>query len=323
MKKFKTTTEQKEYLIKNKKLKDEEIIIDILKERPYASIINPYKKFFYTSIIDDVHCYETATSIIDYYKLANFDDLVAKELHYKIGVFERRIKGAFAYVLSSIMKTLGDETATMYIKVFDDIDNSIEEFKLLGFNDYNYTYNRSEKELKVENENTKQYRKTLLKNIADLNDGKKKQNNLFKKYINGNIPIPFWLVVHTMSIGELLSLYQMLSKETRNDILDYLNTSLKKQIYKDTIFKFEDDLNIIKDLRNIVNHYEPLFEFIRSKPKSKILFAINRIVLFSNKTVNYCYKDLKSTIPTFKNNNNSDIVDIYCKITSTIKKRDD
>lgn len=52
------------------------------------------------------------------------------------------------------------------------------------------------------------------------------------------------------------------------------------------------------------------------------LLEVNQKVS-SNKTVNYCYKDLKSTIPTFKNNNNSDIVDIYCKITSTIKKRDD
>jgi hypothetical protein len=46
MKKFKTLPEQKLHLLTNKNLIDEEIIDRILNERPYASLINPYKKFF-------------------------------------------------------------------------------------------------------------------------------------------------------------------------------------------------------------------------------------------------------------------------------------
>src|SRR5690554_4165910 len=118
MKKFKTIIEQKEYLIENKNIKNEEIIVEILSERPYASIINPYKKFFYTSVEGEKHHYEDEISITDYYKLVTYDDLIAKELHYKIGIFERRIRGAFAYVISSKMKELGDETSTSYIDVF-------------------------------------------------------------------------------------------------------------------------------------------------------------------------------------------------------------
>ncbi|MCK9492783.1 MAG: hypothetical protein M0Q00_00285 [Acholeplasmataceae bacterium] len=46
MKKFKKLPEQKLHLIDNKNLIDEDIIDRILYERPYASLINPYKKFF-------------------------------------------------------------------------------------------------------------------------------------------------------------------------------------------------------------------------------------------------------------------------------------
>ena len=111
--------------------------------RPYVSIINPYKKFFYTSIDGNNHKYDDKISINDYYKLATLDDMFAKELHYFIGIFERRIKSAFAYVISEKMNIIGDDSATLYIEIFNDIDSKLVEFVLLGFNDYKYTYNKA------------------------------------------------------------------------------------------------------------------------------------------------------------------------------------
>jgi hypothetical protein len=52
MKKFKTLPEQKLHLLTNKNLIDEEIIDRILNERPYASLINPYKKFFTPQLME-------------------------------------------------------------------------------------------------------------------------------------------------------------------------------------------------------------------------------------------------------------------------------
>ncbi|MEA4967024.1 MAG: Abi family protein [Bacteroidaceae bacterium] len=323
MKKFKTLHEQKLHLINNKNIVDENIIEKILYERPYASLINPYKKFFYTSVDNDIHTYNAEVSIADYYKLATFDDLVASELNYHIGVFERRIKGAFAFVISEKMNSIGDKTATSYIEVFSNLDKKIDDFMALGFNDYKITYDKGLKRTIKANEKTQEYRKNLLINIADINDGKKKKNNLFHKYIVGNKPIPFWLVVHTLSLGDLVSIYQMLGKDLKNRILTYINQSLGDPINKDTIFKFEQDLSIIKELRNIINHYEPLYEFIRSKPKSKIRLGINRIQVYSVKFMDLSIEDLLDNFPIFKNNDNNNIVEIYCEILELIKKRDD
>lgn len=321
MKKFKTLIEQKEHLVKNKNLNDEELIIDVLYERPYASIINPYKKFLYTSMDGDIHNYGEKVSIMDFYKLATFDDLVARDLYYKIGVFERRIKGAIAYVISEKMMFLGDDTSTMYVDIFQNLVTNLQGLLSLGFNDYKSFYNRKEKKLVEANDKTQEYQKKLLQNIADINDDKKKRNNLFQKYIIDGKKIPFWLVVHTLSLGELLSLFQMLTKEIKNDILSFLSKGIGKQIYSDSIFKFEDDLQIVKDLRNVINHYEPLYEFLRSKPKKKILLAINRINVYSGKVRDFTFDELSTTLPMFKNKDNDNVVDIYCQII--VKKRDD
>lgn len=323
MKKFKTIIEQKEYLIENKNIKNEDIIMKILSERPYASIINPYKKFFYTSVDATSHNYEDEISIVDYYKLATYDDLIAKEMNYKIGIFERRVKGAFAYVISSKMKDLGDDTSTSYINIFSDAEVNLDKFKSLGFNDYKETYDKQKKELVNVSDKTKTYRIELLRSISDINDDKKKRNRLFKKYIENSKPIPFWLVVHTLSLGDLLSIYQMLGKELRNGILKYLNDSIDENINKDSIFKFESDLNMIKELRNVVNHYEPLFEFIRNNNNIKMKHAINRIMLFSNKTIEFDYEEIKSDFPVFKNDDQTSIINLYCEMVNKIKKRDE
>ena len=227
MKKFKTLPEQKLHLLTNKNLIDEEIIDRILNERPYASLINPYKKFFYTSVDGDVHVYDDKVSIIEYYKLATLDDLIAKELNYIIGIFERRIKGAFAYVISEKMNSTGDHSATSYIDIFNNLDEKIEDFRLLGFNDYKSTYDIRLKAIVDVSDKTKEYRKNLLMSIATLDEDKKKKNKLFQKYIVNNQPIPFWLVVHALSLGNLVSLYQMLGKDLRNSILKYLDDSIE------------------------------------------------------------------------------------------------
>lgn len=320
MKKFKTIEEQKEYLISSKNLYDDELITKVFYERPYVSIINPYKKFFYTSIDGNNHKYDDKISINDYYKLATLDDMFAKELHYFIGIFERRIKSAFAYVISEKMKIIGDDSATLYIEIFNDIDNKLVEFVLLGFNDYKYTYNKALKTIEITSLSTQQYRKEFLKDLADINQDKKRKNKLFEKYINTATPIPFWLVVHTLSLGDLASLYQMLGKELKNKILVFLNSSIEIPVFSDSIFKFEDDLMIIKDLRNVINHYEPLYEFIRNTPKRKILNAISRIEKYSKKIIDESFEHLLGNLPTFKNNQNDNIVSIYCDILKVIKK---
>lgn len=323
MKTFKTLQEQKEYLVQNKNIVNQEEIVKILKERPYVSIINPYKKLFYTSIENNIHKYEERISIMDYYKVATVDDLIAKELHYIIGCFERRVKGAIAYVISNKMMSNGDQTATSYIEIFSNIHDKNEEFTLLGFNDYKYSYSRTSKKLELVNERTQKYREDLLIRMASLEDNKKNKNNLFKKYFDNNVLVPFWLVVHTLSLGDILSIYEMLGKEMRNEILLYLNNEIENIDYNDTIFKFEDDLKIIKELRNVINHYEPLFEFIRSSSKSNLSKAINRAIIYSLKISNLTLKELLDNLPSIKNNDNNDTFEIYDKVIKTIKKRDD
>ena len=323
MKKFKTLTEQKLHLIEKNNLIDEDKIDRILYERPYVSLINPYKKFFYTSVDGDVHVYDDKVSITDYYKLATLDDLIAKELNYIIGIFERRIKGAFAYVVSEKMNSIGDHSATSYIDIFNSLDEKIEDFKLLGFNDYKSTYDIRLKAIVDVSDKTQEYRKKRLMSIATLDEDKKKKNKLFQKYIVNNRPIPFWLVVHTLSLGDLVSLYQMLGKDLRNSILKYLDDSIDGSIFKDTVFKFEQDLNIIKELRNIINHYEPLYEFIRSVPKKKFLNGINRVKSYSIKFMDNSIDDILDDLPKFRNSDNDSIIDIYCELITAIKKRND
>ena len=221
------------------------------------------------------------------------------------------------------MNSIGDHSATSYVDIFNSLDEKIEDFKLLGFNDYRSTYDIRLKTIVDVSDKTQEYRKKLLMSITTLDDDKKKKNKLFQKYIINNQPIPFWLVVHTLSLGDLVSIYQMLGKDLRNSILKYLDDSIEDSIFKDTVFKFEQDLNIIKELRNIINHYEPLYEFIRSVPKRKFLNGINRVESYSIKFMDNSIDDILDDLPKFRNSDNNSIIDIYCELIKVIKKRDD
>ncbi len=125
------------------------------------------------------------------------------------------------------MNSIGDHSATSYIDIFNNLDEKIEDFKFLGFNDYKNTYDIRLKAIVDVSDKTQEYRKNLLMSIATLDEDKKKKNKLFQKYIVNNQPIPFWLVVHTLSLGNLVSLYQMLGKDLRNSILKYLDDSIE------------------------------------------------------------------------------------------------
>lgn len=122
----------------------------------------------------------------------------------------------------------------------------------------------------------------LLKKImitgTELNQKEYKTNKLIKNAIKSQNIAPFWLIVSTLNFGDLQILFSMQSRNTQVEILQHFQ-SLRNSVEK-SIQKFNGNLEIIRKLRNTVDHYLPIFpellcqDIKRNIPESKIVKVI-------------------------------------------------
>lgn len=74
-----------------------------------------------------------------------------------------------------------------------------------------------------------------------------------------------FVAVHSLSLGQLLTLFGMFNQEDKKELLRVFNGGSAEKRYSDAaIEKFGKDAIRIQVIRNIINHYEPIFPFIKN-----------------------------------------------------------
>lgn len=279
-KEFKTLDEQVEYLVNTKNIEYSDTIKSVLFERSYSSIINPYKKLFAKGRDDHGHVYYQSIHFSKYIEIAAFDDFYASKLHSLIGIFERKLKIVIAYVISNMLSKKGDIMGTSYVKSINDYFTG-NPYALEEIGIFDIRVNHTKNGKKPANEKHVETREKLLKeklynigsNVTSSN------NNLVKYYQNQHHKVPFWLLIHEFTLGDLHILYNMLDDTLREEIFNSFFTDDIPSAAK--LSRFSSKLEKIRELRNIVNHYESVLTYLDNQDTNEFIHTIKVISLLT------------------------------------------
>lgn len=268
---FKTIDEQIEYLKDNKKIIVKEEQKCVFEERSYSSLINPYKEFFsYGKNDNGKFIYKNEVDFEEILKIIKIDEEFSAMLYTYIGVFEKKFKTVlFNEICSKYLEgdTI-DPTCTSYVNEIELFLNDEKVENLPRFCK-NYLVKLS-KNGYAEDIYDIEKKKNLLIRLINIGTGKKgegilieKSNLLIEHYLKMQNIAPLWIVPNALTLGELNILFSMLDSMTQKKIIfSFYNDVSFEKISLDKILKFSGIVELIRRMRNVVNHYEPIFPFL-------------------------------------------------------------
>lgn len=287
LKKYRNVDEQIEYLYKSKKIINDFSDNRWLKEVNYITLINPFKEIFAAGIDGKGnHIYKNETKVQHFVSLLQLDGQFSDCLFWAIRDFERKLK---TLVITEMCEAYAcnedgdekDETCTSYVQdissflyAYTNSDNTeLSEILLPCFCPNIFT-NITKKGTNLRTDRERKFLKEnvgVLERILTLGTGKTKdgeidrpKNILIRHYLDEYEVCPLWIIPNGLTLGEVISLYKMLSFESQDKIMKEFGETFKvpddsgKYNYK-AFIKFSGWLESIRLLRNTINHYEPVF----------------------------------------------------------------
>jgi len=279
---FKTLDEQSFYLVSTKNVVDDPVIKEILSERSYVSIINPYKKLFSKGVGSQGHTYYENIDFKQYMEMAALDDFCSSILYQWIGMFERKLKLAIAYEISLELNNHDDQEGTSYVSILEEyfLTGNERRFSELGFLEINQRYN-FDGGIEISDKFIEVRVRLLTEKILNIgNRTTLSQNTIVEYYQMNHHKVPFWLLVHELSLGDMEVIVGMLKPDMRRRIYSYFfddQSSPKK------INRFANYIGTIRSIRNITNHYEPFFSILFKRTNHEQLLATVKFL-----KLNYC-----------------------------------
>lgn len=277
---YKSVDEQIEYLKTKKKIVVENEQKCALCERNYSSIINPYKEFF-SKGRDGFgnHIYNNEINFKEILELIKFDDMLCEYLYSFIGIFEKKFKNilfneiCLKYVNPEKRKI--DRNCIEYIAEIDNylltgIDADIPRFCK------NIKYTIKKNQGYIQDLYAYEKRLTFLNKLRELGTGfqscgipsEEKKNKLIAHYISNQKIAPLWVLPNALSLGEFHALFLMLDKKSQSNIISSFYSLAPNKIDTNKINSFSGLVEIIRRIRNIINHYEPIYPFIYNEIKN-------------------------------------------------------
>lgn len=278
MKPYKTNEQLIEHLINNKKINGSTIPNDIFKNRAYTSIINPYKNL--VCINQDPnskkYIYKENGDFEEYLQLARLDDFLSNRFNMYIETFEKQFKSYVGEVLADKLKTRSE-----YCNNYEDIinfcnmipsRNDIINFRsnvlrnscyhqhCFNFLYFDKMYDSELRIINAKNNIILNRRRALDNLLKEANININSNNILIKHYKNNREKPPVWVVVHALSFGDILALFNMFHYSDREKFIKYILG--RNSIRFREISKFSRDINKMRLIRNTINHYEPLIPFL-------------------------------------------------------------
>lgn len=296
---YKSIDEMVEYLYKSKK-----IIVDnedkhYFSERNYISIINPYKQFFSTGRNNKGELiYKKEHNFKELLKIVKIDDEFSKLMYEKIGLFEKKLKviifDEMCLKYINCEDCIKDKTCTVYL---DEIKNFLENGNPCPrfCENYFYIYEkiaRNSTDKKNDTYNLERKR-DLLEHIYQIGKGEhidgskleeieKCKNKLVLHYLSKNSKkVPLWIVPNALTLGELQTLFLILDTASQKRIVATMKNFDESKIDNKDIISFSGHIELIRQMRNIINHYEPLLPFLISEMTIKKIEDSKLFITFS------------------------------------------
>lgn len=270
-KKYKTIDEQIEYLKENKKIIVDDEDRHWFEDVNYISLINPYKEIFANGRSPETNChiYANDVNFKELLKVMDIDYRFSEILYKSIRSFERKFKNL---VFSEMCKTYVNEDNDKYcINYSNEIRNFLIEKSTNPPLFCPCFYQSLSRQGYIEDKEHISFKKDLLNKILLYSSGydlegktyKDKANKLIKHYIKYQEITPLWCIPNILTLGEVSMLFNMLCLESQHRICLAL-TGKPIIINEETIdfkqlVKFTGKLEFIRNMRNTINHYEPIF----------------------------------------------------------------
>lgn len=270
-KEFKSIEQQVKYLVETKNLIFSDDIAEVLSERSYTSIINPYKRIFAKGKDNDGHVYDGQITFDKYIELAFLDDCFSYQLFRLISIFERKLKVSLAYTVSNFLANHGDSEGISYVdnlkNYFTEKNNqSLDNIGLIP-TDAIYTGRGRQT---AQSYLIKTREDFLKEKILDIGTGaEKSKNNLVKYYQINHHKVPFWLLVHDYTLGDLQLLNGLLVKSLKEEVYLTFYMDQSRASAKDLV-KFSGQLELLRKIRNIVSHNESMIGFLQNADTNKL-----------------------------------------------------
>lgn len=278
---------QKHNLIKNKNIDESTIIDDVFNEKTYLNLINPYSDLIAIGRnIKGKHIYASNNSFTNYVECNILDHTISLALHQYISCFEKRLRCYIMHIYSQKIKRSGDKQ-TRNISWINDFLLYKNVFDLLKLNEafQNGLIVSANSVLISKRE------KAFNQLLTAMNITKVNKNTMAEHYKNKYGYIPFFVAIHSLSLGDLVCLFGLLPKNEKIQFITDLNRISFRIISDNKITKFERKLKRINDIRNIVNHYEPIFPLILGTNSPTFSALIDVFTLLKN---NYNLTNLKA-----------------------------
>lgn len=141
-------------------------------------------------------------------------------------------------------------------------------------------------------------RLTFLKKLRELGTGlqicglpsEEKKNKLIAHYLNKQKIAPLWVLPNALSLGEFHALFLMLDKKSQSNIISSFYSIDSNKIDTNKINSFSGLIEMIRRIRNTINHYEPIYPFIFNE--------IKNIKKLENSQMRAAFDLLKTTFKT-------------------------
>ena len=319
---YKNINEQIKYLKESKRIIVSDEDRHWFKEINYITMINPYKELFSNG--KDAQGNHIYTADINFKELLNvikIDFEFSNYLFKDIRKFEQKLKATlFSNLCKAYYEKENDLYSTRYIneiKIFlydyrTIIDKlKIDEIPLLCPN----VFNQLTRTGFISSGFGIEERIDLLKKIfyygtgTDLEGFQINQSNLLvRHYLKICKTVPLWVIPNVLTLGEISMLYLMMDIEQQiavyQDVTGDTAISDTGQIQYKKLTRFSAKLEIIRKMRNTINHYEPVFPMLTEsieKPKNIKESPIINTLCFLNKYFEFKESDNFYCLDTFLN----------------------
>ena len=266
MKKYQPISELIKVLEKEKNVLKNTIDEECFREKTYIEIVTPFSDLMAEGRDPKTqkHIYPKNIDFNNYVVFCKIDSEISKCFHQLIGCFEKLLKTFLIDTYCSKMIETGDRSA----KNFTWCSNYIHNIAVFDLVPYKKDYKDGMSI--VSSSGTKKRRKALMEKIIGMKD-KATKNALVLHYQNKYSYVPMYVVIHTLTMGELNTLFCMLSESDKKRFMRLFLKAKETTEYSPTaVQKFINKINRIQIIRNIVNHYEPITPFILNTKDTEI-----------------------------------------------------
>lgn len=103
-----------------------------------------------------------------------------------------------------------------------------------------------------------------------MKEDEKCKNKLVLHYLSKKSKrVPLWIIPNALTLGELQTLFLILDTVSQRRVVAAIKNSNESKIDNMDIIRFSGHIELIRQMRNIINHYEPLLPFLVSKMTNK------------------------------------------------------